>query len=282
AAAKHKPRPFRRPGPRVLLRSGGSGGRASHATPLRSHFGRGAIDVLRELRATVEDVALDLGHPERAPEVVPREVGVERLAGEDVHRHVALVGERVDADVALGDQNETRQAPVLGLQAAVLEHVGRHDLRHADACGEFFQDPVDEVQVRQLVLVTPVPIEHEVRPEAGHLVSHLLKARATRGVAVGMRSPWSCHLSDSPPPYSSKSSSFICRSSSSTKSSSKSSSSSLNSSSSRSSSSNSSSSSSSSSPIASTSSPPKTSKSSSSPPFFRFMTTPREPVRPDT
>src|SRR6185436_15323614 len=182
-------------------------------------------------------------------------LGVEGLAAEDVHRHVVLVGERVDAVVALGDQDETRQAPILGLQAAVLEHVGRHDLGHADARGKLFQDPIDEVQIRQLLTVAPVPIEHEVRPESGHLVSHLHWSRATRGVVSGSPVPSSDYRSESSPPNSSKSSS------------------SRNSSSSRSSSSNSSSSSISSSSSSSTSSPPKTSNSSSSPPFLRFMST---------
>src|SRR5262245_16532555 len=103
-----RPRPFRagasyaRP-----VRLCGAGGRTADAAALRAHLGGGAVDVLRELRAAVEDVALDLGHPERPLEVVPGELRVERLAGEDVDRDVVLVRERVDADVALGDQDDS-------------------------------------------------------------------------------------------------------------------------------------------------------------------------------
>src|SRR5207248_1399443 len=78
-------------GPGFGSRSGGPGGRATDAPALRPHLRGGPVDVLRELRPAVEDVALHLGHPERPLEVILRELGVERLAREDVHTHVLLV-----------------------------------------------------------------------------------------------------------------------------------------------------------------------------------------------
>src|SRR5262245_10453178 len=69
--------------------SGGSGRRARDAPALGPDLRFRPVHVLRELRAAVEDVALDLGHPERALQVVGGELGVEGLARENVHGHVA-------------------------------------------------------------------------------------------------------------------------------------------------------------------------------------------------
>src|SRR5712692_8677601 len=73
--------------------------RTRHATALGPDHPGGAVEILGELGAAVEHVALDLLHPEGLLEVLPCEFQVEGLAGEDVHAHEVLLGEGVDADV---------------------------------------------------------------------------------------------------------------------------------------------------------------------------------------
>src|SRR6267378_2604601 len=80
--------------------------RTGDAPPLGADQPRRAVQLLRELGAAVEHGAIDRGHAERGLEEGAGELGVKLLAREDVHAGEVLLGERVDGDVALSDEDE--------------------------------------------------------------------------------------------------------------------------------------------------------------------------------
>jgi hypothetical protein len=71
------------------------------------------------LETALQEVGLDAGQAEGVDDPVGREVGLELLAGEDVDPDVAALGERVNRDVALSDDDEAGDTPVVWLLAYV-------------------------------------------------------------------------------------------------------------------------------------------------------------------
>lgn len=70
-------------------------------------------------------------------DVIDRFVNVELFAAEDIDESRASVRESVNADMALGDNDEPANSPFGGIVAgAIDESVGRSDLVHPDNVGK--------------------------------------------------------------------------------------------------------------------------------------------------
>src|SRR4030042_3557428 len=129
---------------------------------LRHGLGRGGGDRGGVLQAALKHVHLPLVEQEALFDILDGLGGVEALAGEDVHPDVAAVGKGMDRDMALGDEDEAGDAPVLGFAAYVSAYMGRRDLGHPYLRGAGVQERAHEVFVGQLLRVTTVSVNGNV------------------------------------------------------------------------------------------------------------------------
>jgi hypothetical protein len=84
--------------------------RRRHVLALSSRIGRGRFNGVGELQAAGQDLGAHLSQEELISDVVDGPAGIKSLAGEDVDPDVAVFGEGMDGDVALGDKDEAGDA----------------------------------------------------------------------------------------------------------------------------------------------------------------------------
>src|SRR3990172_12507462 len=135
---------------------------ARYGQALAHRDGRGLGNAVRVLQAALEGADVGAGQPKLGDDAVDGVFDREAFAGEDVDPDVAAVREGVDCDVALGDEDEAGDAPVLGLGADVAVHEGGRDLRHADLARVGLEKRANQ---RFITHAPPVPAE----PVDGHV-----------------------------------------------------------------------------------------------------------------
>src|SRR6185312_5899845 len=128
-----------------------------------------------EREAALHQHPIHLLHVERGADVLDGLLMVKVLAREDVHREVIQLREGVDSDVALGDDDQARDAGIGGVWRLVLEHVGAADFGHADRGGVVVQDLLDEDTICELASVTTGTVDNQVGSE--HVANLLYHAR---------------------------------------------------------------------------------------------------------
>ena len=136
-------------------------------------IGRAVLAVVRpfEREAALHQHAVHLLHVEGVADVLDGLLVVEVLAREDVHREVVQLGEGVDGDVALGDDDQARDAGIGGVGGLVLEHVRAADFGHANGGGIIVQHLLDEDAVCELAGITTGAIDDQVGSEHARISS---------------------------------------------------------------------------------------------------------------
>ena len=119
----------------------------SNPMALSYGLGRGDGDRVGVLQAALKHVHLPPVQQEALFDILYGLGGVEGLAGEDVHPDVAAVGKGMGGDMALGDEDEAGDAPVLGFAAYVSAYMGRRDLGHPDLFGIAIQERAYQILV---------------------------------------------------------------------------------------------------------------------------------------
>src|SRR5262245_30363867 len=130
--------------------------------------GPGSREVPRELTTPIEQMPLHSPWMEGVAERAQGIFHVEVLAREDVGVDDAAAGKRVNADVALSDEDESGEPGGGSAGDRVTEHVGRHDPSHANALGHAFQQPVETIVISEAPGGTSVGLIEEMGPEAHH------------------------------------------------------------------------------------------------------------------
>lgn len=128
--------------------------------------GRAVLAVVRPLEgeAALDEHAVHFLHVEGVADVGDGLLVVKVLAREDIHGEVVELGEGMEGDVALGDDDEAGDAGVGGVGGLVLEHVRAADFGHANGGGVSVQDLLDEHPVAELAGVTTGTIDDQVGP----------------------------------------------------------------------------------------------------------------------
>ncbi len=77
------------------------------------------------------------------------------LAGKDVNEDIVLLGEGMDADVALCNHDKSRNSPILRhLALAIGHHIWRHYLCHANFTGKLVQYAIHIGMVSKFLPIT--------------------------------------------------------------------------------------------------------------------------------
>src|SRR3990170_1661255 len=145
-----------RPGSWGWLARPGAADGARYGQALAHRNGRGLGNAVRVLQAALEGADVGAGQAKLGDDSVDGVFDREAFAGEDVDPDVAAVWEGVDGDVALGDEDEAGDAPVLGLGADVAVDEGGRDLRHADLARVGLEKRANQ---RFITQAPPVPAE---------------------------------------------------------------------------------------------------------------------------
>ena len=108
------------------------------------------------------NIAPDFGQTKLLLKVSYCLLGVKLFTGEDIDIDVGTLGEGVDADMALRDEDKTGNTPILGFGADVFGNLWGRDLCHPNLRGISIEELVDEVYVLHFLGIATVAIDDQV------------------------------------------------------------------------------------------------------------------------
>src|SRR5438552_4688537 len=152
--------------------------------------GAGSGDVARECPTPVEQLPLHMTWPKGVTQRVQGVFDVEWFAREDVDVNDAAAEKRVDADVALGDEHEAREAGDETTRGGVAENVRGHDPRHANAIRHALEQPIQPAQLVEAGRRTPGGLVEKMRPEAHRRDLAHSNPRPALGEAISAVEDW--------------------------------------------------------------------------------------------
>src|SRR3972149_5628120 len=117
---------------------------------------------MRVFEPAGQDARLHVRQAEMLLHVGHGALSIETLAREDVDPDEPAFREGVDGDMALSDEDESGDAPVLGPAALVPVNMRRRDLGHPDLLRVAIQERAHKLFVRQRFRVASVPVNRNV------------------------------------------------------------------------------------------------------------------------